>query len=270
MWRKLLFDSVRRRVDEIELPWGPFGLDPYGIDKDHLAFALGCVMPLYKAWFRCEVVGIEHVPKTGRGMLIGNHSGGLPFDAMMVMASTFFEMDPPRLTHGMVEKMAQRYPITSPLFSRVGQLTGLPEHAIRLLEDERLLMVFPEGVRGLGKLYRDRYQLARFGTGFVRIALRTRSPIVPFGVIGMEEAFPTISRLEPLAKLTGMPYIPVPAHLVPWPKPVPLQLRYGPPIVLEGTGNESDEVIEAHVARVKAAVAELLAAGRAERGDLDS
>jgi 1-acyl-sn-glycerol-3-phosphate acyltransferase len=184
---------------------------------------------------------------------------------MMVLASIFFEMEPPRLAHGMVDKMAQQWPIASPLFSRVGQLSGLPEHAIQLLEHDRILMVFPEGTRGLGKLHRDKYQLTRFGTGFMRIALQTESPIIPFGLVGMEEAFPTITRLEPLAKLIGVPYLPIPSHLVPLPKPIKLQLRYGEPILRSGTGRESDEVIEGHVRVVTDAVAGLLAAGRVER-----
>jgi 1-acyl-sn-glycerol-3-phosphate acyltransferase len=147
----------------------------------------------------------------------------------------------------------------------VGQLSGLPEHAIQLLEHDRILMVFPEGTRGLGKLHRDKYQLTRFGTGFMRIALQTESPIIPFGLVGMEEAFPTITRLEPLAKLIGVPYLPIPSHLVPLPKPIKLQLRYGEPILRSGTGRESDEVIEGHVRVVTDAVAGLLAAGRVER-----
>ena len=166
MWRRILSDRIRSRVDDLRLPWGPYGLDPYGIGKDHLAFVYGCVEPLYKLWFRTRTVGIENVPAQGRALLVGNHSGGLPFDGMMVLASLFFDMDPPRLAHGMVEKLAQRWPIASPLFSRSGQLPGLPEHAERLLRDDRALMVFPEGVRGLGKLYSERYRMARFGTGF--------------------------------------------------------------------------------------------------------
>ncbi|MCP4872851.1 MAG: acyltransferase family protein [Proteobacteria bacterium] len=265
MWRRLLNRRIRKRVTEIALPWGPFGIDPYGIDQDYVAFAMGCIEPMYRKYFNLQTVGIEHVPASGRAMVIGNHSGGLPFDATMVLGSLFFEMEPPRLAHGMVEKMAQEWPVASPLFSRVGQLTGLPEHAIRLLEDDRVLMVFPEGVRGLGKLHSEKYELKRFGTGFARIALKTGAPIVPFGLIGMEEAYPVVSRLEPLSKILNVPYLPVPAHGVPWPKPVDLQLRFGEPIRLEGDGNESDEVIEAHVRTVMDAVAGLLAAGRAER-----
>jgi 1-acyl-sn-glycerol-3-phosphate acyltransferase len=152
--------------------------------------------------------------------------------------------------------------VASPLFSRIGQLAGLPEHAVRLLEDDRILMVYPEGVRGLGKLHTERYELAGFGTGFVRIALESRSPIVPFGVIGAEEAYPVVARLEPLARLMGLPYIPVPSHLVPVPLPRTCTIRYGEPLYFEGTGHEGDEVIADLVEQVKVRVDELIAPGR--------
>ncbi|MEE2829263.1 MAG: lysophospholipid acyltransferase family protein [Myxococcota bacterium] len=267
MWRKFLFDRVREKVDRLELDWGPLGHDRYGIEKDHLAFVLGCLLPLYRLWFRVRTVDIEKVPQTGRVMLIGNHSGGLPFDGMMLMSALFFDMDPPRLAHGMVDKMAQRWPVASPLFSRVGQFPGLPEHAIQLLENERALMVFPEGTRGLGKLYSKRYQLERFGMGFARIAMRTGTPVLPFGVIGMEEAYPTIARLEPIARLFGLPYLPVPAHGLPIPLPLELEIRFGDPIQLEGSGDESDEVVSGQVDRVSAAVQQILDEGLQERGD---
>ncbi|MFV8754424.1 1-acyl-sn-glycerol-3-phosphate acyltransferase [Nannocystaceae bacterium ST9] len=112
------------------------------------------------------------IPDSGPVMLVSNHSGGLPTDGGMIVASLLFDHDPPRLCHGMVEKFAQNWPYLSPWFSRVGQLPGLPEHAKRLLQDGRVLLVFPEGVRGTGKLYRDRYQL--LGAPYV--------PITPYGL----------------------------------------------------------------------------------------
>src|SRR5690606_31702790 len=110
--------------------------------------------------------------------------GGFAVDAGMVIASMFFEMDPPRLAQGMVEKFLARSPFAGTLLSRCGQFPGLPEHAVKLLEDERLLMVFPEGARGTAKLYKERYSLVNFGTGFMRLAMQTKTPIVPFGFLG--------------------------------------------------------------------------------------
>jgi 1-acyl-sn-glycerol-3-phosphate acyltransferase len=151
------------------------------------------------------------------------------------------------------------------MFSRMGQLPGLPQHAVRLLRDERLLMIFPEGVRGIGKLYGNRYETVRFGTGFMRIALQTESPIIPFAFIGGEEAYPTLWHLKPLAKLLGVPYVPVPAHIVPVPLPIRCSIHYGEPMFFEGSGSESDEVIATYVAQVRERVNELIVEGRVER-----
>ena len=212
--------DVRQRLERIELPFNDHGLDPYGIDREHLGFLFSTFGLFYKQYFRCKAFGAEHIPKRGRAMLIGNHSGGVAIDGMMVIASCFFELDPPRLAQGMVEKFLNKLPFASEWSQKTGQFTGIPEHAIRLLEDERLLMVFPEGARGTAKLYAERYSLVRFGTGFMRLALQTRTPIIPLAFLGGGEAMPTVMNLEKLGRFIGAPYLPVTAYLLPVPLPV--------------------------------------------------
>ena len=200
-------------------------------------------------------------------MLIGNHSGGLPVDAGMVLTSLLMDRSPPRLGHGMVEKFAYRLPFLADGFNRAGQFTGVPENCLRLLEDERLLMVFPEGARGTGKLYKDKYKLIRFGTGFMRLALKTGTPIIPFAFIGGEEALPQIAHLTWLAKLVGTPYWPVTPYIVPFPRPVKCDIFYGEPLHFEGDGNEPDNIIIGYVKIVKKAIRALMAEGLEERGE---
>ena len=265
MWRRAISPEVRARVERLDLPFNRWGLDPYGISKDHLAMFLTLLGQAYHHYFRVEAHGIANIPDTGPAMLISNHSGGLPTDAGMILSSIFFDHEPPRLAHGMVEKFAQTYPFVGPWFFRVGQLPGLPEHAKRLLLDGRLLMVFPEGARGTGKLYRDRYQLVRFGTGFMRIALETKVPIIPIAFIGGEEAIPTVYHAKHLAKLMKAPYVPITPYLLPLPLPVRCAVHFGEPMHFEGTGNEPDHVIEDNVAQVKGRIEELIAAGRSLR-----
>jgi len=265
LWSRISSEAVTERLERLDLSFGPYGYDRFGLCKRHIGAFYTMLEPLYRRYFRVESSGLEHIPSEGRGMLIGNHSGGIPVDAAMVFSSLFFDHDPPRHPHGMVEKFAQNLPFLSSIFSRLGQLSGLPEHAEQILEDERLLLVFPEGVRGTGKLYRDRYQLARFGTGFVRIALQTRSPIIPFAFVGGEEAMPVIYHAPLLAQLLNVPYVPIPKHILPVPKPVLCQLVYGEPIVFEGTGREPDEVIQGYVELVKERIALLIEQGRARR-----
>jgi len=263
--RNLSTAEARERVDRLEIPFNSCGLDPFGISKEHLAVFYSSLGALYRHYFHVRTFGIEHVPKQGRAMLIGNHSGGLPVDGGMLLASLFWELDPPRHAHGMVEYFAQRWPFVSSWFSRVGQLPGLPEHALRFLEADRMLVVFPEGARGTGKLYKDRYKLVRFGTGFLRIALQTNTPIVPFAFLGGEEALRTVYHAPGIAKVLGAPYVPIPPWLVPMPLPFPCEIHYSEPIVFEGTGNERDEVIEDLVARVRARIEGMIEAGREQR-----
>jgi len=217
---------------------------------------------LYRDYFDVRVHGIDKVPDRGRAMLIGNHSGGIPVDGMLIAASLMLDKQPPRLVQGMVEKFFNRLPLASAWTNRIGQFTGLPEHAARLLRDERLLMVFPEGARGTAKLYRERHSLVAFGTGFMRLALQTGSPIVPFAVLGGGEAVPTIINSYGFGKLIGTPYVPITPYLLPLPMPVRFDLLYGEPMVFEGTGREEDEVIHGYVSEVKATIARMIERGR--------
>jgi 1-acyl-sn-glycerol-3-phosphate acyltransferase len=256
---------VAERVDRLELPFNALGMDPWGVSREHLKLFYGLLEPLYRRYFRVKSYGMEHVPPRGRAMLVGNHSGGVAMDGAMVIASTFFDLEPPRLAQGMAEKFLNAIPFGAPLSWRVGQFTGLPEHAVRLLEDERLLMVFPEGARGTAKLYKERYSLVDFGTGFMRLALQTRSPIIPFAFLGGGAAIPTVANLYKLGKVLGVPYLPVTPWLLPIPLPVEMEVHYGAPLRFEGTGAEDDAVIQRFVDEVKGSVANLIETARAER-----
>jgi len=257
----LVDPTVASRVAALQVPFNRFGLDPYGISSDVVTRFFSMNAWLYRHYFRVKSYGIHHVPDTGGVMLVGNHSGGLPVDGGMVLTSLLLDHEPPRLGHGMVDLFANRWPFVSTLFNRVGQFSGLPEHAERLLFDGRVLMVFPEGSRGTGKLFKDRYKLVRFGTGFMRLALKTQVPVVPFSFIGGEEAIPTLFHLKRMAKWIGVPYIPVPIQLIPFPLPVSCQIHFGEPLYFEGRGDERDAVIEANIQRVRARIQMLIQRG---------
>jgi 1-acyl-sn-glycerol-3-phosphate acyltransferase len=251
-------DDIDMRVARLAIPWSPFGVDPYGVSRKYVAWAMRVLAPLYRHYFSVKVRGIEHVPPHRRAMLVGNHSGGVAIDGAMVIAAMFFEMDPPRLAQGMVDRFLHRLPFASLWASRTGQFTGLPETCIRLLEDDRLLLIFPEGARGTAKLYKDRHSLVQFGTGFLRQALRTKTPIVPFAFLGGGEALPTISNAYAIGKLFGLPYIPITPYGLAIPLPARMQIHFGEPLTFPGTGNEDDEVVATQVEEVKAAIANLI------------
>jgi 1-acyl-sn-glycerol-3-phosphate acyltransferase len=258
----LIDPEVARRVDRLELPFGPYGVDPYGVEKKALTRSFSMLAWLYRSYFRVRCRGIENVPRRGRAMLVGNHSGGVAIDGAMVLASCMLEMDPPRLAQGMAEKFIGQVPFAGNWASRCGQFTGLPEHAERLLRDDRLLMVFPEGARGTAKLYPARNSLVDFGTGFVRLAMQTKTPIVPFGFVGGGDAIPTVFNAYKLGRMLGVPYIPFTPYGFALPLPVSLGVTYGRPIVFEGTGREDDEVVQGHVERVKRVIASLIDEGQ--------
>jgi 1-acyl-sn-glycerol-3-phosphate acyltransferase len=262
----LLIDrDIRERIRRLDIPFNACGVDPYGISREYLARFYTMLGFLYRTYFRVKAHGLENVPSRGRAMLVGNHSGGIAVDGLMVIASAFFEKEPPRLCQGMAEKFMNQVPFFSQWTNRTGQFTGIPELAARLLEDERLLMVFPEGARGTAKLYKHRYSLVGFGTGFIRLALQTRTPIIPFGFIGGGDAIPTVMNSYSLGKMLGAPYVPITPYGVAVPLPVPLQVYYGEPMVFSGTGSEDDEVICGYVDQVKARIAALIEIGRSAR-----
>lgn len=259
-------DEVVERINRLNIDFGHEGYDRFGVSRKDLIWFVSALKPIYRHYLRVTTFGISKVPESGGALLIGNHSGGIAFDAGMVLCSLLLEDDiPPRLAHSMVDKFLSSWPFASTILSRVGQFSGLPEHAERLLENERLLLVFPEGARGTGKLFKDRYQLVRFGTGFVRLALKTNKPIVPFAFVGAEEAFPTMFHAQFLARLFRAPYVPIPPQIIPVPLPLACQLYYGDPIYLEGTGDEPDEVINEMVAKVRNTVQRMVDQGCAAR-----
>ena len=261
-------EEARAAVDRLELPFNRLGFDPYGISKSHLRVGLTILAALYRHYFSVETHGIAHVPARGRAMLVGNHSGGLPIDGAMLIAACLLDMNPPRLAEGMIEKFIGRFPFAGEWASRTGQFAGVTENAEHLLEDDRLLMVFPEGARGTAKLFRDRHTLVDFGTGFVRLALKTNSPIVPVAVLGGGEAFPTIANAYKLGQLLGVPYVPIVAYGLPIPLPAKIEIEFGPPMRFVGNGNEDDDVVLGYVERVKSTIGEMLAAGaRRRRGE---
>lgn len=258
---KFIDPDVAERVDRLELPFNQYGLDHYGIDKGYLRGFFSFLSLIYKHYLTIDAYGVEHVPKAGRAMIVGNHSGGVALDGGMIVASQMLDMEPPRLAQGMAEIFLNRMPFVNTILSRVGQFTGLPEHAIRLLEDDRLLLVFPEGARGTAKLFKDRNSLVGFGTGFMRLALQTGTPIVPTAFIGGGEAIPTVMNLYRLGKLVGAPYVPVTPWIAPLPRPTTCQIYYSEPMLFDGDGSEEDDVIKGFVDEVKARIGALIAFG---------
>ncbi len=255
------------RCEALQTRQNEYGYDAFGFNADSLRYPLVVMRWLYRRYFRCEAHGIENVPASGRCLVISNHSGQLPFDAMAIGAALFFDAPHPRLARTMVERFVPSVPFISYLFTRWGQITGTPENCRRLLDNEEMILVFPEGARGISKPFSKRYQLAEFGHGFMRLALESGAPIIPVAVVGAEEQAPAIN-IAPLAKLVGAPAFPVvpyPPFVPIVPLPVKYRLYFGEPIHFEGDHDDDEDVIEEKVRAVKNRIQSMIHIGLEER-----
>jgi len=168
----------------------------------------------------------------------------------------------------MVEKWAPTLPFVAPFFARIGQVVGTPENCRRLLAAGETIMVFPEGTRGLNKTYDKRYRLQEFGSGFMRIAVETQTPVLPVAVIGAEEQAPALFDFKQVAKIFGFPALPITPTLVPLPLPVKYRLWFGEPMRFSGSAHDDDAELERKVSEVKRAIETLLKRGLKSRGSI--
>jgi 1-acyl-sn-glycerol-3-phosphate acyltransferase len=200
-------ETLNRIVDRME---GDYAEDEWGFDEEFTELVEPFFAFLYETWWRVKVEGAERVPAHGRALLTANHAGILPWDATMISVALLREHPLPRNPRFLVLNWAFDLPWVSSGMRKVGGVVASPFNAMRLLEQDHLVAVFPEGVKGTGKPYSERYRLQRFGRGgFVEIALRTGAPIVPVAVVGSEEIYPKLADLPWVARLIGAPYFPV-------------------------------------------------------------
>ncbi|MFT7581912.1 MAG: 1-acyl-sn-glycerol-3-phosphate acyltransferase [Myxococcota bacterium] len=186
-------------------------------DTDEFGFEPSYLEPLepiskwfHDHYFRVESRGVEHIPDDGRVLLVANHSGTLPYDGAMVVTAVRFQHPSGRRVRSLVEDFIYHLPWLGNFMTRVGAVRACQENASRLLENDQATLVFPEGVKGIGKLFRKRYRLQRFGRGgAVKLAMKANAPIIPVSIVGAEESMPLLSKVSWLAKPLGLPYIPV-------------------------------------------------------------
>jgi len=201
---------------------GDYSDDEWGYDEQFTDVIEPLFAFLYERWWRVEVEGARRVPAHGRALLVANHAGILPWDATMLAFALRREHPLPRHPRFLVLDWAFELPWVSMAIRRLGGVVASPYNALRLLEQDQLVAVFPEGAKGTGKPFSERYRLQRFGRGgFVELALRTGAPIVPVAVVGSEEIYPKIAEVPQLARLLGAPFFPV-TPTFPWLGPLGL------------------------------------------------
>ncbi len=255
-WGRL---AMRGRSEEVD----DFGFDPIYDQKARTILEF-----LYARYFRVETTGIERVPARGRCLLVANHSGTLPLDGVMIKTAVKLEHPAPRDVRWLTEDFIYHMPFLGSIMNRLGAVRACQENAERLLGKEQLCAVFPEGVKGIGKLFGERYRLQRFGRGgFIKLCLRTNTPIVPVAVVGAEETNPLLFKIEYLAKALGLPYVPItptfpalgPLGLLP--APTKWQIHFGEPIDFGGYGRDAadDDLLVGKLAeRVRATIQSML------------
>ena len=225
-----LLAFLRRRLT------GDFEVDEYGFDAEVTErFMLALVRPLKEKWFRVEVRGAENIPAEGGALVVSNHSGTIPIDGLMTMVSVHDATG--RNLRPLGADLVFRLPVVGELARKGGATLACNEDAQRMLSGGELVGVWPEGFKGIGKPYSERYKLQRFGRGgFVSAAMRTGVPIIPCSVVGAEEIYPLVGNMPSLARLLGVPYVPI-TPFFPWlgplgliPLPSKWLIEFGEPI----------------------------------------
>ncbi len=238
-----LIDFARRRL------LGDYEVDEFGFDRELTETILQPIaMLMYNHYWRVTTIGIENVPATGPALLVANHSGTVPWDAAMMKFGLLQEHPARRHVRLLAADLAVSMPFMSHLARKTGNTVAIEEDSLRLLEAGELVGVFPEGYKGVGKPFAQRYRLQRFGRGgFVTLALKAKVPVIPVAIVGAEEIYPMIGNLKGLARLLGFPYFPVtpffPAlgPLGAIPLPSKWTIEYGEPIQMDSFGEDAFE-----------------------------
>lgn len=229
--------GILRRLSRFRFLSRSDQVDDFGLDPAYEAGVRPLFEKMFNDYFRTQVDGVHYVPSHGRAILVGNHSGPLPWDGIMLRTALRLHHSSRRELRWLVEDHVFHAPFLGTFVNRIGAVRACQENAERLLERESLLAVFPEGIKGMAKPYADRYKLQRFGRGgYVRLALRTGAPVIPVAIVGAEEANPLLYKVNTFAKTVGLPFIPV-TPTFPWlgplgiaPLPSKWRIAFGPPI----------------------------------------
>jgi 1-acyl-sn-glycerol-3-phosphate acyltransferase len=263
--RYLTRRDLRDRARRILINDAGHGHDRFGMSAGGIALGLGITSPLYEKWFRVQHYGLEHVPSEGGAILASNHSGSLPLDGMMIWADIARNSTPPRVPRVLLDHFVNELPWINIFFTRSGAFGGSRGNMHALLESGELVLVFPEGVTGIGKPFSERYRLQRWTEGHAEMAIRHQVPIVPTAVIGAEEQLPQVARIP--IKAFGSPYIPITAS--PVPLPVRYHIHYGAPIPVVGRFTPEQatdpDAVESLTLEVRDQVAALIEAGLEQR-----
>ena len=240
--KELAYEKLRLRYKDYK--------DPWGFNLDAAKTAMDIVLPLYRNYFKVRVFGIENV-KDKPYMIVSNHTGQIPIDAVLIIMAFAYEFERPRVLHSMIERFMSGLPFLGNFAAQTGSILGDRDNCKWLLEQNESILVFPEGVRGINKSTKDFYKLQTFSSGFYRIALQANAEILPISVVGAEEMFPIVFQASKIAKKLGLPNLPLPLNLIPLPSPIDIYI--GEPVKLaSGLSWESPEKdLRPHIKKIE-------------------
>lgn len=266
-----LVDVGRHRMS------GEYETDEFGFDPEYLEAIRPIFHFMYRHYFRATSEGVERIPAEGPVLLVANHAGIIFWDGAMVMSAIDLEHPRPRPLRAVFLSWFARLPFIAPLLARFGHVQAMPENTLELLKRGKLVAVFPEGMKGAGKLFRDRYRLKRFGRGgFIKVAVEAGAKLVPVSVVGAEEVYPMFYRLGgPTGRILGLPFIPF-TPTFPWlgplgliPLPARFRIRFHEPIDSGAVSPEKAHdftFIDAETQKVREIIQASLDELRVERG----
>lgn len=266
--KMLSFDFYKSVLDRLSTNEFQEEVDPFGMDRYMIAKIKPVFDFMYHRYWRVKTTGIENIPDDGRALIVANHSGTVPYDGAMIKTAILNEHPKRKDARFLVENFVFHMPFLGSFMYRIGGVRACPENAEFLLDSGHLVVVFPEGVKGIGKFYKNRYQLQRFGRGgFIKLCMKTQSPLIPVGIVGAEEIHPIIFKSNTLAKTIGLPYIPITPTfpllglLGLIPLPTKWSMHFGKPIRFDSHGPQAiddDLLIHKLSEKVRGEIQEIL------------
>ena len=261
---------MQQKLDQLQLDQQ--GQDPWGLDPQYCRKALGLLAPLYRHYFKVRVFGGHNVQDKPY-VLVSNHSGQIAIDGLLIGMAMALDVDHPRIVRPMIERFMADLPFVAEASFRLGGVLGDRQNCIKLLEQGKSVLVFPEGVRGVAKSTSQFYQLQPFTRGFFRMALAAQREILPIAVVGAEELYPFVYQARGVAKWLGLPSLPI-TPVFPWlgplgalPLPSPIDIHIGRPITLpqELSENAPDRDINPSIFSVEKSIGDMLKDGIKKR-----
>ena len=251
-----VFGELRNRYKDYK--------DPWGFNLELCESVMRKLMPLYRTYFKVRVFGQENV-KNKPYIVVGNHTGQIPIDGMLITLAFAIDIQPPRILRVMVERFLAQLPFLGDLTAQTGSILGDRANCEYLIDHGESILVFPEGVRGISKNTNEYYKLRSFSQGFYRIALQKKTPILPICVIGAEEMFPFVFHAKKIAQMLRLPSMPISANVIPLPSPIDIYI--GPEIIIPEHMNpeSSDKEIKENVFHIETTIKRMIIHGLANR-----